>query len=142
MTDKCFVDTNILIYAYDNSAGHKHETALGLVKELWSNRAGVLSTQVLQELVVNLAVKYRGRIEVEDIKAIVADLMMWDLFVNDGQSCLNALDLMSRYRISFWDALIVNAAVRTGATVIYSEDLSDGQFYDGVRVINPLKKRS
>lgn len=141
MSAKYFVDTNILIYAHDISAGFKHRIARNVVRELWLDRAGVLSTQVLQELTVNLAVKYRGRIDLKDIRAIVADLTHWDLFANDGQSCLDALDIMDRYDISFWDALIINAAVRTGASFVYTEDLSHGQYYDGVQVINPFRDR-
>jgi predicted nucleic acid-binding protein len=59
--------------------------------------------------------------------------------VNDGVSTLEALEVQERYQISFWDALVIQAARTSGAKVLYSEDLSDGQFYDSVQVINPLR---
>ena len=72
---------------------------------------------------------------------IVADYLTWQVVVNGGESILEALDLESRYRISFWDALVVQAAQASGAEVLYSEDLSDGQIYGSVRVVNPLQAR-
>ena len=72
-------------------------------------------------------------------REIVADYLTWQVVVNGGESILEALDLESRYRISFWDALVVQAAQASGAEVLYSEDLSDGQMYGSVRVVNPLQ---
>ena len=69
----------------------------------------------------------------------MADYLTWHLVVNGGESILDALDLEARYQISFWDALVVHAAHASGAEVLYSEDLSDGQTYGSVRVINPLR---
>ena len=69
----------------------------------------------------------------------MADYLTWQVVVNSGESILEALDLEARYRISFWDALVVQAAHASGAEVLYSEDLSDGQTYGSVRVINPLR---
>jgi predicted nucleic acid-binding protein len=63
------------------------------------------------------------------------------VIVNDGHSILEALDLEALYRISFWDALVVQAAQSSGAELLYSEDLSDGQKYGSVRVVNPLQAR-
>lgn len=61
------------------------------------------------------------------------------MVVNNGESILEALDVEGRYRISFWDALVLHAAQASGAEILYSEDLSDGQIYRGVRVVNPFK---
>ena len=68
----------------------------------------------------------------------MADYLAWHVVVNDGESVLAALDLESRHKVSFWDAFIIHAAQVAGAEVIYSEDLSDGQRYGDVRVVNPL----
>jgi predicted nucleic acid-binding protein len=138
MSDRYFVDTNILMYAHDASAGAKHERARTLVEELWRDRSGVVSTQVLQELSVNLRRKAGQPLEVKATREIVADYLTWQVIVNDGESILEALDLEARYRISFWDALVLQAAQASGAEVMYSEDLSDGQMYGSVRVVNPL----
>ncbi len=139
MSDKYFVDTNILMYAHDTSAGDKHERAKALVEELWRDRAGVVSTQVLQELAVNLRRKAGNPLDAKATRDIVADYLTWQVVVNGGDSILEALELETRHQISFWDALVIQAAQSSGTRVLYSEDLSDGQLYGPVRVINPLK---
>jgi predicted nucleic acid-binding protein len=142
MSDKYFVDTNILMYAHDTSAGAKHDRAKALLEELWRDRTGVVSTQVLQELSVNLRRKAGRPLDVKATREIAADYLTWQVVVNGGESILDALELEVRYQISFWDALVVQAAQASGAEVLYSEDLSDGQTYGSVRVINPLRAAS
>ena len=141
MSDKYFVDTNILMYAHDTSAGEKHERAKALVEDLWRDRSGVVSTQVLQELAVNLRRKAGRPLDVKATREIVSDYLTWQVVVNGGESTLDALDLEGRFQISFWDALVIHAAESSGATVLYSEDLSHGQVYGSVRVLNPLIDR-
>ena len=140
MSDRYFVDTNILMYALDKAAGEKHDRAKTLVEELWRDRTGVVSTQVLQELSVNLRKKSRRPLDAKATREIVADYLAWQVVVNGGESILEALDLEAGYQISFWDALVVQAAQASGAEVLYSEDLSDGQAYGSVRVVNPLRQ--
>jgi predicted nucleic acid-binding protein len=65
--------------------------------------------------------------------------LSWQVVVNGGESILEALDLELRYQISFWDALVIQAAQASGAEVLYSEDLTDGQMYGSVRIVNPLR---
>jgi len=139
MSDRYFVDTNILMYAHDASTGAKHERAKALVEELWRDRTGVVSTQVLQELAVNLRRKVRRPLDAKAVRDIIADYLTWQVIVNGGDSILEAIDLESRHQIAFWDALVVQAAQVSGAEILYSEDLSDGQTYGSVRVINPLR---
>jgi predicted nucleic acid-binding protein len=142
MSDRYFVDTNILMYAHDSAAGEKHERAKTLVEELWRERKGVVSTQVLQELAVNLRRKAARPLDAKATREIVADYLTWQVVVNGGESILEALDIEARFQISFWDALVVQAAQASGAEILYSEDLSDGQTYGNVRVINPLRARA
>ena len=138
MSGRYFVDTNILIYAHDASAGAKHDRARVLLEGLWDSREGVVSTQVLQELSVSVRKKSARPLDLHATRELVADYLAWHVVVNDGESVLAALDLESRHKVSFWDALIIHAAQVAGAEVIYSEDLSDGQRYGDVRVVNPL----
>jgi predicted nucleic acid-binding protein len=142
MSDKYFVDTNILMYAHDSSAGEKHERAKTLVEELWRDRTGVVSTQVLQELSVNLRKKAGRPLDARATREVITDYLAWQVVVNGGESILEALDLEARFQISFWDALVVQAAHASGAEILYSEDLSDGQAYGTLRVINPLRARA
>jgi predicted nucleic acid-binding protein len=140
MSDKFFVDTNILMYAHDTSAGVKHDRAKAVVEDLWLHGSGVVSTQVLQELCVNLRRKVKHPIDPRTVREIVADYLAWDVVTNTGKSIVDALQIEEHYQISFWDALVVHAAEASGAAILYSEDLSDGQTYRGVRVVNPLVK--
>jgi len=139
MSGRVFVDTNILAYAYDVDSGSKHQRARTLVDQLFHSGLGVISTQVLQELVFFVRRKSRRPLSLPETARLVDDLLSWHLVVNDGESVLRALGLEDRYKVSFWDALILQAAERGDAGVIYSEDLSHGQRYGSVRVMNPLK---
>jgi predicted nucleic acid-binding protein len=138
MADKFFVDTNILLYAHDRSAGLKHERARQLVEDLWSSGQGVLSTQVLQELCINLRRKVARPLPAEEVRRLIQDYLSWEIVVNNPASVLTALEIETRYRISFWDALILQAAESSGAVILYSEDLAAGQNYGPVQVVNPL----
>lgn len=138
MNGRYFVDTNVLMYAHDRTAGEKHQRAMALVAELWRDRSGVVSTQVLQELCVNLRRRAGQPVDSKTTRDIVTDYLTWRVIVNNGDSILQALGLQERYQISFWDALILGAAQSSGADVLYSEDFSDGQSYGSVRAVNPL----
>jgi len=140
MSARCFVDTNILMYAHDTSAGAKHERARAVIEGLWRERSGVISTQVLQELSVNLRRKAGRPLDLKATREIVTDYLSWEVVVNNGESILEALEMEARYRISFWDALVIQAAEAAGVPVLYTEDLSDGQMYGTVRVVNPLAR--
>ena len=138
-TVKTFVDTNVLVYAYDRGAGNKHLQARRAIGQLWDEGTGALSTQVLQEFYVNVRRKSRRPISIRSARSLVADYMVWDPVVNDGTSILEAMDAERRHKISFWDALIVVAAQKCEAGVILSEDFSHGQKYGSVRVVNPFE---
>jgi predicted nucleic acid-binding protein len=138
MSDKCFVDTNILVYAHDRSAGVKHQRAQMLVEQLWESGQGVLSTQVLQELCFNLRCKASHPLPVDEVRQLIRDYSTWEIVTNTPESVLQALDIEMRYKTSFWDALILQAAESSEATILYSEDLAKGQRYGAIQVVNPL----
>ena len=138
MSDKAFLDTNILVYAHEPATGIKHERARAIIEKLWDTGGGVLSTQVLQELCVNLRRKMARPWTVEEIRSLILTYMDWQIVVSTPGSVIEALAIEARYQISFWDALIIHAAESSGAAILYSEDLSDGQTYGSVRVVNPL----
>jgi predicted nucleic acid-binding protein len=135
---KAFVDTNVLVYAYDRGAGPKHEQALSLVEELWKEGNGVLSTQVLQEFYVNVRRKAKKPVSIGQARALITDYLSWDPILNDGATMLEAIDMEQRYQLSFWDALIVVAAQKGGASVLFSEDFNHGQKFGSVVVQNPF----
>jgi predicted nucleic acid-binding protein len=137
MTAKTFVDTNILIYAHDVQAGRKHENARRILRELWSARTGVLSTQVLQEFYVNVTRKIARPIPRQTARAVVDSYVLWCITTTPTE-LFAAFSIEDETGIGFWDALIVAAARKAGATRILSEDLNHGQVINGVRIENPF----
>ena len=135
---KAFVDTNVLVYAYDRTAESKHDRARDLVQELWNTGRGILSTQVLQEFYVNVRRKTRPPVSQEEARTLIADYLAWDPVVTDGAAVLEAVDVGRRHQLSFWDALIVVAAMKGGASLIYSEDFGHGRKLGSVQVLNPF----
>ena len=138
MSDRCFVDTNILVYAHDRAAGVKHTRARQLVEDVWNSERGVLSTQVIQELCVSLRRKATHPLSVEEVRRLIEDYLSWEIVINTPQAIIQALELEARYKISFWDVLIVQAAESSAVAILYSEDLSGEQSYGSIRVINPF----
>jgi predicted nucleic acid-binding protein len=138
MSDKYFVDTNILVYAHDRSTGDKHRRAQILLEQLWDSGKGVLSTQVLQELCINLRRQAGNPLPVEEVRRLIREYSTWEVVTNTPESVLRALDIETRYKTSFWDALILDAAEHAGAAILYSEDLATGQRYGAIQVVNPL----
>jgi predicted nucleic acid-binding protein len=134
-----FVDTNILVYAHDQSAGEKHNRAKALIQELWQTETGCLSIQVLQEFYVTVTQKVKQPLAVELAVRIIEDLAFWRVYAPDARDVLGAIDLQQRYTLSFWDAMIVWSANQLGCTTLWSEDLNSGQVYTGVRVCNPFE---
>ena len=138
MADKYFVDTNILIYAHDRSTGIKHDRARQIIEHLWTSGQGVLSTQVLQEFCINLRRKVARPLPVGEIRQLLQDYLSWEIVVNAPEAVIHALEIEVKYKTSFWDALILQAAEQSGAAILYSEDLATGQNYGSVEVVNPL----
>jgi len=126
MSDKIFVDTNILVYAHDRDAGEKCEASRSLLRELWGARCGVISTQVLQEFYVNVTRKIGKPISLADARGVLDAYSTWQVESVLPSDVLRASELQQRYRVSFWDALIVVAAAKGGADVLMTEDLNMG----------------
>jgi predicted nucleic acid-binding protein len=137
MNDKTFVDTNILIYAHDVDAKAKHDVAKGVLRELWSQRTGVLSMQVLQEFYVNVTRKIASPLPKDVARAVVSSYSIWCIDATPAEIAA-AFRVEDESRIGFWDALIVASALKCGATRILSEDLNAQQTISGVQIQNPF----
>lgn len=138
MNDKVFVDTNVLLYAHDLDAGQKRTIAVALLKDLWARRRGVLSTQVLQEFYVNVTRKIPVPLSPVVAREVVRAYCMWQVEVLGPDVILRASEIEERHELSFWDALIITAAVQGHAAKILSEDLNPGQTIQGVLIENPF----
>ena len=135
---KAFLDTNIIIYAYDTSAGDKHQKARDLLTGLWESGLGMVSTQVLQEFHVTVTRKIPKPLDLTTAREIIADFLTWDVVVNDGDAILKAIDVQEKHGFSFWDSMVIAAAIAGGAAILLTEDLSGGQKIGGVEIRNPF----
>jgi len=133
-----FVDTDVVLYAHDVTAGDKHSRARALLQELWESRDGCISIQVLQEFYVNATRKIAKPLDVSTAKEVIADMSHWHTHTPAADDVLGAISIQQHSGISFWDAMIVRSAAELGCQVLYSEDLNHGQSYCGVRVENPF----
>ena len=138
MSDRVFVDTNVLIYAHDVDAGERHAVSARLVAELWESRRAVISTQVLQEFYVNATRKIPSPLSRAVARQFVRTYSAWQTETVGPQDIQFASELEEQHQLSFWDALIVAAALKAGAGTILTEDLSSGRSISGVRIENPF----
>jgi predicted nucleic acid-binding protein len=134
-----FVDTNVLVYAHDVDAKKKHESAVKLVRDLWERRAGILSTQVLQEFYATITRKIPRPVSKKDARELVHTYTAWRVVVVDAADILIASDFEERLKLSFWDSLILTSALKSNAETLVTEDLQDGFRHKGLIVTNPFK---
>ncbi len=139
---RVFLDTNILLYAFDTSAVEKRPRALDVIREVWRVGNGCVSVQVLQEFYVNATRKLQHPLSVDTARRIVASLSRWEVHTPDADGVLSAIDLHGRAQLSFWDAMVVTSAHAMGCELLYSEDLNAGQSIGGVTVVNPFAART
>jgi len=139
MSDKVFLDANILVYAHDKDAGEKHSTAVEIVRDLWEKRTGVLSNQVLQEFYVSVTRKIMKPISKSQAREIIRTYICWSMSAITPVSIIRATEIEEKHRISFWDALVIVAAYEAKCERILTEDLNSGQIIEGVLIENPFK---
>ena len=138
MSNKIFVDTNILVYCFDNSDMNKKEKAVRIIEDLWDEASGVLSLQVLKEFFVTVTAKLPEKMDFKTAKTAVADLFNWNVFLENRNSLEKSFEIIQKYQLSFWDANIISAAILSDCKKIYSEDLRHNQEIEGARIINPF----
>jgi predicted nucleic acid-binding protein len=133
-----FVDSNVLVYAHDLSETARRPVAQELLDELWRDRSGVVSTQVLSEFYVVATRKFDPPLSRRAAREVVAAYGAWPVVQVDVALILAASALEERHTLSFWDALIIEAASRSGARRVVSEDLQGGRRIRGVLIENPF----
>jgi predicted nucleic acid-binding protein len=136
-----FVDTNVLVYAHDATAGDKHIRAKQLMADLWANSNGCLSIQVLQEFYVTVTRKVKQPLDPDVARQHVEDLGQWLVHSPTVGDICEAIQLHQRARLSFWDALVLTSAQKLNCAALWSEDFSEGQTFAGIVVRSPFKVR-
>lgn len=138
MTEYVFVDTNILVYAHGvGDTDPRAVRARALLSELWRTDCGVLSTQVLQEF-YSVATR-KLALEPKRARGIVASYAQWCTVTTDVGVIVSGSRLTEEHSISFWDALIIGAALRANASMLLSEDLQHGRTFGDLVVENPFR---
>lgn len=138
MSDKVFVDTNILLYARDAGEPAKQPIAQQWLSSLWRQRRGRLSYQVLHEYYVNVTQKFTPGLPAARARQDVRNLALWNPVAADLALLESAWTLIDRHRFAWWDAQIVAAARRINCALLLSEDMQHGLNIDGTRIINPF----
>jgi len=137
---KAFFDTNILAYEFDKSEHRKQALVVDLINEWRPSGRMIISTQVLQELYVVLTQKLKPALKEEIAEEIIQNYSKLDIVIIDPSLILNGIGIKRKYKISFWDALIVAAAQRAGCKILFTEDLSHGMEIAGIEIVNPFFK--
>lgn len=139
MNDKWFIDTNILLYAYDREAGSKHQIAKELITQCWERIIGVISVQVLCEFFVRATRADNVIIDTDEAETIVRNLATnWCVICPDSTLVMEAIRGRREHQLSFWDALIWASAKKAKVQCLYSEDFQHKQIVEGVQFINPF----
>lgn len=135
---RCFFDTNVLVYLFDSDSAEKQAQAQKLFERHCQSGDILLSTQVLQEFYVTVTRKMARPLEHGAAVDVVSSLAELPIVQVDSEIIVAAMHRSRISQLSFWDALIVQAAIEGHATTLYSEDMQHGRLFDGVRVTNPF----
>lgn len=140
MSGAVFVDTHVLVYDQDLAETTKQPLAHRWLSHLWQTRRGRISAQVLSEYYVTVTRQLTPRRPVELARADVRDLAAWRPVPIDVAVIGRAWALEGRFALSWWDALVVSAALVADCAFLLTEDLQDGQVFDGLRVVDPFRQ--
>jgi predicted nucleic acid-binding protein len=138
MTEKVFVDTNVLLYAHDLDAEEKRAIAEHVVRQLWIDRSGVLSTHVLYELYLKITTAIATPVSTHEARDLVNAYRVWPVMTIELKDILAASSASERYRLSFRDGMIVAAALKARADIVLSEALPAGDGIGGLEIRNPF----
>ena len=134
-----FLDSNILVYAYDKTGKNRHKIAKDILMDCWNDRSGIVSTQVLQEFYATVTRKLPITLSRQEARGIIKELLSWSVYQLTPADVVVASEIEEQHTLSFWDSLIVVAAQNSGATTLISEDMQHGQQIGGLRIVNPFK---
>ena len=138
MSDRYFVDTNVLVYAYDSSEPVKKQLARNLIRDGIRNERAAISVQGLGEFFTVVTRRIDDPFSIDSSQQIIQDLKSMAVVELDTALVDRAIDTCKRYEISYWDGLIVAAAERAWCNTVYTEDLNSKQVYWNVQAVNPF----
>jgi len=133
-----FVDTNVLLYSVDDHEPTKQKRSTQWLEACWAGQCGRISVQVLNEFYANARRKFSRVVSTGEARDEVRRYQQWRPWVIDHATVETAWNIESRYRLSYWDALVIAAAQHQGAAILLTEDLQHDQRIDGIRIVNPF----
>ena len=136
---RTFFDTNVLVYLFDEDYPEKKAQAQALLEKETENGRILLSTQVLQEFYVTVTRKLELPLPPEKAEEVVSQFMVFPLVEISSSHILKAIRKSISLQFPFWDALIIEAAISGGASILYTEDLQHGQIIDNLKILNPFQ---
>ena len=133
-----FLDTNILLYAYDSQAGDRHDLASQLVVRLARARQAAISVQVMQEFYVKAVTKIAHPLTAEQAITRLQAFSRWSVYSPLAGDVVQSVQLAKGHQLSFWDAMIVLSALRLDCDILWTEDLNHGQVIESTKILNPF----
>jgi len=138
MSGTAFFDTNVLVYLFDAGSPAKQKRAQETLRQSTEDGNAVLSTQVLQEFYVTITRKLAVTVDEDTAEQAVRDLSVLPVVTPDASMILGAIARSKRNHISFWDSLIIESALVSGASILFSEDFQHGSSFEGLKIKNPF----
>jgi len=138
MSAKVFVDTNVLVYARDDSEPEKQQKAMAWMTHLWSSQAGRLSFQILQEFYSTVTQKLHPGMDLQSARNDVQSLFAWHPTYVGADTIQGAWSIQDRFKLSWWDSLVLSAAQIADCRYLLTEDFQENQVFGNVRVIDPF----
>jgi predicted nucleic acid-binding protein len=139
MTDRIFIDTNIIVYTLDSENILKQTKAKVILDQFYSNQNYIISTQVVQEF-CNVALrKLEPQVPEKMLSEFIATFPSGQIELINLNTIDKALSVKTQYKYSFWDSLIIASAIHAGCNLLYTEDLKDHQSIDNLMIVNPFK---
>jgi predicted nucleic acid-binding protein len=141
MSDKAFIDTNIFAYSFDQTDSDKKEKAKTLIEELLENGSGVISYQVVQEFINVSYRKFSSPMSPRELERFIDNILshLWKVYASQ-ELIYSAIGIKEQYKYSFYNSLIIAAALEAGCSILYSEDLQHKQKIYSVQIIDPFKE--
>jgi predicted nucleic acid-binding protein len=140
MSDKVFVDTNVIVYSRDATEPVKQKQADNWLQHLWSNQSGRISFQVLNEYYVTVTKKLKPGLSRSEARDDIRNLMVWKPAVIEQIVTQSAWSIQDHYGYSWWDCLILATALKQDCRYVLSEDMQHGQQIKGLEIVSPFKK--
>ena len=139
MSDRFFLDTNIFVYSFDHSTARKTEEADRLINQALTTGKGVISYQVVQEFFNVAYRRFPEPMHIEQAEQFLSSVLrpLWAVY-SSPDLCLRALQILDRFRLQWYDALIVAGALEAKCGILYSEDFQNGQKFDDLKICNPF----